>query len=65
MVFRFNNGEIVQYNHPYYGQGKGTVIGYRKESNEWVVYPKVMLPRDDYPFMCIICKDEYLIATPF
>jgi len=67
MSFKFDNGEIVQYNHPRFGQGRGVVLGCNEAQTEWVVYPKnkVNLERMGYTYYCFICKTEQLTSTPF
>lgn len=67
---RFSNGDFVQYDTPSYGKGKGTVVGYHKCDGKdmWVVYRKMKkgIPKSMQPnFLCIVVRDEEMIATPF
>lgn len=65
MKFKFDNGDIVKYEHDLFGSGTGAIVGYCKNIDEWIIYPRKMLPRNDYPFMCFTCKTKQLIPTPF
>ena len=65
MKFQFENGEQVQYESPKFGRGKGAVVGFVETSGDYIIYPKTMLPRSDYPFMVIVCKPKELISIPF
>jgi hypothetical protein len=63
MNYKFEQGEIVQFDDEKFGKGTGGVVGYCASSDEYVIYPKVEW--DDYPFMCITIKSSKLISTPF
>lgn len=65
MKYQFDPGEIVQYSHPDYGQGKGVVVGATDDGNLYVVYPKQKLKSDKYPYHCFLCSPSQLISTPF
>ena len=65
MSYRFEQGEIVQYDDEKFGKGKGGVVGYCASSDEYVIYPEIEHIYDDYPFMCLLIKSKNLISTPF
>lgn len=59
------NGDVVQYEDPYYGKGKGVVCGYREVEGKqfYAVHPKVVVPKDGY--IAYLISGENLIETPF
>lgn len=68
MNYKFDNGEIVQFNHPEYGKGTGTVLGRHldNDGNEgWVIYPKIPRHTSLYPYSCMVIETKYLVSTPF
>ena len=62
MTYRFDNGEVVQYDTERFGKGKGIIVGYCDVTGEYVVYPKVQHDWPDYPFLCLLVKSENLIS---
>jgi hypothetical protein len=64
---QFDNGDIVQYDHPKFGTGKGVIVGCNETNTEWIVYPKnkLSLERMGYFYFCFLCKTDQLISTPF
>jgi len=65
MTFRFDQGEVVQFNNEKFGKGTGVVVGYYTEADVYIVYPKVEHEYEDYSFMCLPIKAKDLISTPF
>ena len=65
MDYKFEQGEIVQFDDEKFGKGTGGIVGYCAASDEYVIYPKVEHIYDDYSFMCITVKSDKLISTPF
>jgi hypothetical protein len=65
MNYKFEQGEIVQFDDEKFGKGTGGIVGYCASSDEYVIYPKVEHDYNDYPFMCIVVKANNLISTPF
>ena len=59
------NNDLVQYEDPHYGKGKGTVCGYREiDGKHWYsVTPKVVVKKGNYAVYLI--PGENLIETPF
>ena len=55
MNYKFEQGEIVQFDDEKFGKGTGGIVG----------YPKVEHDYNDYPFMCLVIKSNKLISTPF
>jgi hypothetical protein len=65
MSYKFEQGEIVQFDDERFGKGEGGVVGYCAASDEYIIYPKIEHIYDDYPFMCFPVKSNKLISTPF
>ena len=65
MNYKFEQGEIVQFDDEKFGKGTGGIVGYCAPSDEYVIYPKVEHDYNDYPFMCIVVKANNLISMPF
>ncbi len=65
MTFQFQYGEVVQYEHPKFGIGKGAIAGCNEDQTQWIIYPKHKFNMPDYPFTCFLCKPEQLTSTPF
>lgn len=65
MTFKFEQGEIVQFDDEIFGRGTGGVVGYCKDCDKYVIYPKIEHIFDDYSFMCFLIKSDKLISTPF
>jgi hypothetical protein len=65
MNYRFEQGEIVEFDDERFGKGTGGVVGYCQSSDSYVIYPKVEHEWNDYPFMCLVIKSDKLISTPF
>ena len=59
------NGDLVQYDDPHYGKGKGVICGYRMigEKNYYAVQPKVIITKDGYTIYIIPGKN--LMEIPF
>ena len=59
------NGDVVMYDDPYYGKGKGIVCGYREIDGKqyYAVHPKVVMPKDNY--IAYLIPGSNLIETPF
>lgn len=60
-----NNGDMVQYDDPFYGKGKGHVCGYREiDGKQWyAIHPKVVMKKDGY--IAYLILGENLIEIPF
>jgi hypothetical protein len=65
MNYKFEQGEIVQFDDEKFGKGTGGVVGYCKDSDVYMIYPKIEHDYENYPFMCIPIKSKNLISTPF
>lgn len=65
MNYRFENGEIVTFEHEKFGRGKAVVLGWNDTKDEYIIYPKNRMAKSVYPFMCFLCKSKNLISTPF
>ena len=66
--FAFDSKEMVRYIDPRFGSGNGCIVGYYDDKIEgkiWIIYPKNMLKRYNYLYMCIACKEKNVISTPF
>lgn len=59
------NGDMVYYDDPYYGKGKGAVCGYREIDGKqyYAVHPKVAVPKDGY--IAYLILNENLTEIPF
>jgi hypothetical protein len=64
-VIVLQNGDLVQYDDPYYGKGRGYICGYREIEGKhfYAVHPKVVVPKDGY--IAYLIESEHLIETPF
>ena len=62
---KFDNGEIVQFDHETYGKGTGTVVGYYAKDDVYAIMPKIPHDWDDYGYFCLMIEAKKLISTPF
>lgn len=67
MSLRFDNGDLITFEHPEHGKGKGVVVGYFNHDGQefWVVYPKVKRMVAGRLFSSIVVHDSQVVATPF
>jgi len=65
---KFDPGEEITFDVLDYGSGRGHVAGFythKDGTRLYAVYPKNPRNRPDYQYVCIICREDQLISTPF
>ena len=58
---KFDEGEIVYFDHPGFGKGYGIVVGYTASNNNYHICPS----KNNRNKNIIICISSELISTPF